>query len=180
MGSWKEQQTLLVILLYIRLLLTLELRLVIVCLDLSHGTMLFVKYRLGCLVGKLKLSQLEEDVWMGDLSLKCKFLRLFALETCKHVSFAMKLSCDSVASSFRRVPRGGIELEQYEDLVNCLATIHLAQMKERWAWSLTGDGDFSVKSVHNLLDDSLLNSNGSPTRWVKEIPIKINIFAWRV
>ncbi|GJY52612.1 RNA-directed DNA polymerase, eukaryota [Tanacetum coccineum] len=42
------------------------------------------------------------------------------------------------------------------------------------------DGDFSVKSVRNLLDDSLLTSNWSPTRWVKEIPIKINIFAWRV
>ncbi|GKB53147.1 RNA-directed DNA polymerase, eukaryota [Tanacetum coccineum] len=43
-----------------------------------------------------------------------------------------------------------------------------------------GNGDFSVKSVRNLLDDSLLNSNGSHTRWVKEIPIKINVFAWRV
>ncbi|GJT71753.1 hypothetical protein Tco_1031039 [Tanacetum coccineum] len=96
-----------------------------------------------------------EYVWMGDLSLKCKFLRLYALETCKHVSITVKLSFDSIASSFRRVPRGGIESEQYEDLVNCLATIHLAQMKDRSAWTLTGDGDFSVKSVQNLLDDSL-------------------------
>ncbi|GJZ06608.1 RNA-directed DNA polymerase, eukaryota [Tanacetum coccineum] len=42
------------------------------------------------------------------------------------------------------------------------------------------DGEFSVKSVRNLFDDSLLSSNGSPTRWVKEIPFKINAFAWRV
>nr|GEV96151.1 RNA-directed DNA polymerase, eukaryota, reverse transcriptase zinc-binding domain protein [Tanacetum cinerariifolium] len=57
-----------------------------------------------------------EDVWMGDLSLKCKYLRLYASETCKHVSITMKLSSDSVGSSFHRVLRGGIESEQYEDL----------------------------------------------------------------
>nr|GEX35115.1 RNA-directed DNA polymerase, eukaryota [Tanacetum cinerariifolium] len=46
--------------------------------------------------------------------------------------------------------------------------------------SLTGSGEFSVKSVRNLLDDSLLSSNSLPTRWVKVIPIKINVFAWKV
>ncbi|GKE16111.1 hypothetical protein Tco_1423688 [Tanacetum coccineum] len=40
--------------------------------------------------------------------------------------------------------------------------------------------DFSVKSVRNLLDDSLLSSDSLPTRWVKEISIKINVFAWKV
>ncbi|GKA10781.1 RNA-directed DNA polymerase, eukaryota, reverse transcriptase zinc-binding domain protein [Tanacetum coccineum] len=43
-----------------------------------------------------------------------------------------------------------------------------------------GNGEFSVKSVRNLIDDSLLSSNLPPTRWVKEIPIKINVFAWNV
>ncbi|PWA55239.1 reverse transcriptase domain, Reverse transcriptase zinc-binding domain protein [Artemisia annua] len=53
-------------------------------------------------------------------------------------------------------------------------------MTDRWSWSLTGDGVFSVKSVRNLVDDSLVSSNMRPTRWVKEVPIKINVFAWRV
>ncbi|GKD70247.1 RNA-directed DNA polymerase, eukaryota, reverse transcriptase zinc-binding domain protein [Tanacetum coccineum] len=43
-----------------------------------------------------------------------------------------------------------------------------------------GNGEFYVKSVRNLIDDSLLSSNLPPTRWVKEIPIKINVFAWKV
>ena len=30
------------------------------------------------------------------------------------------------------------------------------------------------------MDDSLLSSNLPPTKWVKEIPIKINVFAWKV
>lgn len=53
-------------------------------------------------------------------------------------------------------------------------------MNYRWVWSLTGNRDFSVKSVRNLVDDSLLSSNLLPTRWVKEIPIKVNVFAWKV
>nr|GEU98552.1 RNA-directed DNA polymerase, eukaryota, reverse transcriptase zinc-binding domain protein [Tanacetum cinerariifolium] len=58
-----------------------------------------------------------KDVWMGDLSLKFHFLRLYALETYKNISITMKLSFDSVASSFWRVLRGGVESEKYEDLV---------------------------------------------------------------
>ncbi|GKB85016.1 RNA-directed DNA polymerase, eukaryota, partial [Tanacetum coccineum] len=74
------------------------------------------KYRESLWTYIIKEAYILKDVWMGDLSLKCKFPRLYALETCKHVSIAMKLSSDSVSSSFRRGPRGGIESEQYEDL----------------------------------------------------------------
>ncbi|GJV30309.1 RNA-directed DNA polymerase, eukaryota [Tanacetum coccineum] len=41
-------------------------------------------------------------------------------------------------------------------------------------------GDFSVKSTREFIDDSMLPKTDVPTRWVKSIPIKINIFAWRV
>ncbi|GJS43787.1 RNA-directed DNA polymerase, eukaryota [Tanacetum coccineum] len=40
--------------------------------------------------------------------------------------------------------------------------------------------DFSVKSTREFIDDSMLPKTDVPTRWVKSIPIKINIFAWRV
>ncbi|GJW10468.1 reverse transcriptase [Tanacetum coccineum] len=57
-----------------------------------------------------------EDVWMGGLYFKCQFSRLYALETCKHIFIKMKLSFDFVASSFHRIPRRRIGLEQYEEL----------------------------------------------------------------
>ncbi|GJU89933.1 RNA-directed DNA polymerase, eukaryota [Tanacetum coccineum] len=41
------------------------------------------------------------------------------------------------------------------------------------------DGEFKVKAVRNYLDDLLLPSQNAPTRWVKCIPIKVNVFAWR-
>ncbi|GJT62291.1 RNA-directed DNA polymerase, eukaryota [Tanacetum coccineum] len=40
--------------------------------------------------------------------------------------------------------------------------------------------EFHVKSVLNLIDDSLLPHEDVPIRWVNVIPIKIDVFAWRV
>nr|GEW56601.1 putative reverse transcriptase domain-containing protein [Tanacetum cinerariifolium] len=121
-----------------------------------------------------------ENVWMEDLTLKKYFPRLYVLETCKYIFVADKLRLDSIDSSFRRMPRGGIESAQYEELGNDVAHGELVQMKDRWVWTLSGNGKFYVKSVRNLIDDYFLSSNLPPTRWVKEIPIKINVFAWKV
>ncbi|GJS77770.1 RNA-directed DNA polymerase, eukaryota [Tanacetum coccineum] len=43
-----------------------------------------------------------------------------------------------------------------------------------------GDGIFRVKDARYLLDDFFLPKVDTPTRWVKFIPIKLNIFAWKV
>ncbi|GJW51804.1 RNA-directed DNA polymerase, eukaryota [Tanacetum coccineum] len=42
-----------------------------------------------------------------------------------------------------------------------------------------GDGEFRVKEVRNFLDNLFLPSHLESTRWVKYIPIKVNVFAWR-
>nr|GEZ53321.1 RNA-directed DNA polymerase, eukaryota [Tanacetum cinerariifolium] len=43
-----------------------------------------------------------------------------------------------------------------------------------------GDGEFSVASVRNLFDDTFLAEVGAKTRWIKYVPIKVNILAWRI
>nr|GEV09908.1 tobamovirus multiplication protein 3 [Tanacetum cinerariifolium] len=40
--------------------------------------------------------------------------------------------------------------------------------------------EFSVKYVRQLIDDSILPMEEVATRWVKVMPIKINVFDWRV
>ncbi|GJW69240.1 RNA-directed DNA polymerase, eukaryota [Tanacetum coccineum] len=40
-------------------------------------------------------------------------------------------------------------------------------------------GEFSVKDTRLAIDDLVLPSHSEPTRWVKLIPIKINVFMWR-
>ncbi|GKA30426.1 RNA-directed DNA polymerase, eukaryota [Tanacetum coccineum] len=45
-------------------------------------------------------------------------------------------------------------------------------------WDLNRDGCFRVKDVRRLLDDMLLPKSDVPSRWVKQIPIKVNVLAW--
>ncbi|GKC08592.1 RNA-directed DNA polymerase, eukaryota, partial [Tanacetum coccineum] len=79
-----------------------------------------------------------------------------------------------------RLPRGGIESEQYRNLSDAVSDIILPQMHDRWSWSLNASREFSVCSVRNVIDDVYLPKSEVPTRWVKEVPIKINILAWKI
>nr|GEY56841.1 RNA-directed DNA polymerase, eukaryota [Tanacetum cinerariifolium] len=85
-----------------------------------------------------------------------------------------------LVSSFRRNVRGGIEEQQLEHLVALLVSVILSNSNDRWVSDLNGDGVFRVKDVRNLLDEFFLPRTDVPTRWVKNIPIKVNIFAWRL
>ncbi|GKB92473.1 RNA-directed DNA polymerase, eukaryota [Tanacetum coccineum] len=53
-------------------------------------------------------------------------------------------------------------------------------MLDRWFWSLEGSSEFLVKSTRILINDFFHHIGDVLTRWVKLVPIKINIFAWRV
>nr|GEY68089.1 RNA-directed DNA polymerase, eukaryota [Tanacetum cinerariifolium] len=43
-----------------------------------------------------------------------------------------------------------------------------------------GDGEFSVASARNLIDDRTPGVVGSKTRWIEYVPIKVNILVWRI
>ncbi|GJV26540.1 RNA-directed DNA polymerase, eukaryota, reverse transcriptase zinc-binding domain protein [Tanacetum coccineum] len=92
--------------------------------------------------------------WCGDIAFKNLVPRLYALESMKNIEVASKLSHGE-----------GVTLSNSND---------------RWSLSLVGSGDFSVSSVRKLIDNALLPKGISKTRWVKEVPIKINVHAWKV
>nr|GEX61859.1 hypothetical protein [Tanacetum cinerariifolium] len=118
------------------------------------------------------------DNWKGNKPFCDVFPRLFALETEKQITVARKMS-EPVASSFRRLVRGGVEQQQLTDLNSLTNSVSLSSSKDRWVCNISGDGSFSVKAIRNYLDDHFLPSASEPTRWVKSIPLKINVFAWR-
>ncbi|GJW65323.1 RNA-directed DNA polymerase, eukaryota [Tanacetum coccineum] len=95
-----------------------------------------------------------EDSWLTESPLMYVYPRLYALE--------------------------GIEEEQLLSLVDNVASVILSNSNDRWVWSLDSSGEFSVKSTRSYIDDILLPTVGASTRWVKVVPIKINIFAWKV
>ncbi|GJR07923.1 RNA-directed DNA polymerase, eukaryota, reverse transcriptase zinc-binding domain protein [Tanacetum coccineum] len=121
-----------------------------------------------------------EDIWIGHIVLKDLYPRIYALETCKFVKVGTKLTQSSLDFSFRRKPRGGIEQEQYEALLVQVQDVNLVPVSDRWKWSLENSGDFSVASVRKMLDDKMLPDVTTKTRWIKLVPIKVNVHAWKV
>ncbi|GKB41011.1 RNA-directed DNA polymerase, eukaryota [Tanacetum coccineum] len=120
-----------------------------------------------------------KDFWIGDTRLQGMFPRLYALESYKDISVADKIRAP-LYTSFRRDVRGGAEASQLAHLSALLATVTLSQSEDRWTCDLNGEGVFRVKDVRNLLDEHFLPNAGVPTRWIKYVPIKVNIFAWKV
>nr|GEW66678.1 RNA-directed DNA polymerase, eukaryota, reverse transcriptase zinc-binding domain protein [Tanacetum cinerariifolium] len=130
-------------------------------------------------VGNSMRTQFWNDTWVGDTQLRYMFPRIYALEVNKVCTVADNLQ-GSVALSLRRTVRGGVEAHQLDLLQNLIGPAILTNLKDRWVWDLNGEGVFRVKDVHNLLDESFLPKDSTPTRWVKSIPIKINVFVWKV
>nr|GEX25603.1 RNA-directed DNA polymerase, eukaryota [Tanacetum cinerariifolium] len=55
-----------------------------------------------------------EDKWCPGGTLKDRYPRVYALESCKHITVGAKLNQPNLSFSFRRNPRGGCEQEQFE------------------------------------------------------------------
>ncbi|GJZ88311.1 hypothetical protein Tco_0660093 [Tanacetum coccineum] len=121
-----------------------------------------------------------KDRWRGEQRLKEVFPRIYALEVNKHISVAFKFEQTSLASSLRRMPRSGIESEQWDHLLDSLEGVMLSPSEDRWSWDLNGSGEFSVASARRYIDNNRLPDISSKTRWIKEVPIKVNVHAWKV
>ncbi|GJZ55126.1 RNA-directed DNA polymerase, eukaryota [Tanacetum coccineum] len=120
-----------------------------------------------------------EDLWLGEVPFNELFPRLYALENNKECSVAVKMQGE-IDSSFRRHVRGGVETQQLENIQDLVRSKVLSNVDDRWAWDLNGGGDFCVKDARDLVDEVLLPKENVATRWIKTIPIKVNVFAWKL
>ncbi|GJV92859.1 hypothetical protein Tco_1540672 [Tanacetum coccineum] len=116
-----------------------------------------------------------EETWHGDVAFKFLFPRAYALESCKNIDVASKLSQNSLAFTFRREPRGGVEQDQFDSLKAMVEGTSLVNIRDRWIWSLQSSGDFTVASIRKLIDEFTLSEVSSSTRWIKAVPIKVNV-----
>ncbi|GJU32774.1 RNA-directed DNA polymerase, eukaryota [Tanacetum coccineum] len=142
----------------------------------AHGVDLISHCKIR--VGNGMNTSFWNDCWIGDSMLKHLFPRLFALETIKDISVADKFRVP-ITCSFRRPVRGGLEAQQLDHLMGLIESTLLSNSEDRWVWDLNGDGIFCVKDVRNLLDETFLPKADTPTRWIKCIPIKVNVFVWK-
>nr|GEV91264.1 RNA-directed DNA polymerase, eukaryota, nucleotide-binding alpha-beta plait domain protein [Tanacetum cinerariifolium] len=101
-------------------------------------------------LGNGTVTSFWEDVWRGDATLKSLYPILFALDSSKSITIAMKLSQDSLCYSFRRAIRGGVEQAPVDH------------------------------EHGRVIDDCSLPVVSSKTKWVNVVPIKVNTHAWKV
>nr|GEX01688.1 RNA-directed DNA polymerase, eukaryota, reverse transcriptase zinc-binding domain protein [Tanacetum cinerariifolium] len=67
-----------------------------------------------------------------------------------------------------------------KELEAILNGFQLPVMQDRWFWSLESSSVFTVASVKRCIDDKMLPDVSSKTRWVKAVPIKVNVLAWKI
>nr|GEX29029.1 hypothetical protein [Tanacetum cinerariifolium] len=112
-----------------------------------------------------------QDVILAIHSLQSK-------DMCKSISVAEKMGHPSLSHSFRRMPRGGVEQKNYDLLYSKVTDLVLSNISDGWYWSLEGPQEFSVKSSRILIDNTILPKAEVPTRWLRVVPIKVNVHAW--
>ncbi|CAH1421339.1 unnamed protein product [Lactuca virosa] len=109
-----------------------------------------------------------------------RFGRLFSLATNQDAWVSEFWSSVGWKFHWRRGIRGGVESTQFDDLVELLSPIRLGVLPDKCIWDLDPSGIFSVSSTRNWVDVMRLPLGSFPTRWNRFVPIKINIFLWRV
>ncbi|GJS49170.1 RNA-directed DNA polymerase, eukaryota [Tanacetum coccineum] len=92
------------------------------------------------------------DSWFSGGVLKDICPRLFALENSKQVTV----------------------------LHEVIKTVKLVPMEDRWVWNLENSGLFTVSSLRKKIDAKRLARVAEATRWIKFVPIKVNVLAWKV
>nr|GEX61569.1 RNA-directed DNA polymerase, eukaryota, reverse transcriptase zinc-binding domain protein [Tanacetum cinerariifolium] len=99
---------------------------------------------------------------------------LYEMETQKKIDVASKLSHSGLDVSFCLPPRGGVEIQQFENMKEKVEGRIVADMMNRWFWALEGSGEFTIMSVRKLIDDIMLPKVSTKTCRIKLVPIKMN------
>ena len=79
---------------------------------------------------RLENSMFWDDTWLGEVSFKVLYKRLYDLETRQSISVAEKLGHPYLIHSFHRLPRGGVEQELLDLLSSNVADIVLPNMAD--------------------------------------------------
>ncbi|GJV43622.1 RNA-directed DNA polymerase, eukaryota, reverse transcriptase zinc-binding domain protein [Tanacetum coccineum] len=92
-----------------------------------------------------------DESWCGNSLLKVSFPHVYALEGDKKSKVAQRINNLDWNTVLRRAPRGGVD-----------------------------PNGFSVASARKFIDEHILPCGLSCTRWNKGVPIKVNVFMWRL
>jgi len=126
------------------------------------------------------------DWWVGGVSLRDRFSRLFELSMSKWVSifdmFQLGWGENGEAWKWRR-RLFAWEEEQAGELCLLLQNVTLqVDNEDRWLWMLEKSNVYFVRSAYNFMTSQpLVDSQvDAKSLWHKDIPLKVVVFAWRL
>nr|GEV68415.1 RNA-directed DNA polymerase, eukaryota, reverse transcriptase zinc-binding domain protein [Tanacetum cinerariifolium] len=105
--------------------------------------------------------------------------RVYALERDKRCTVAQRINSSDWSNVLRRLPRGCIESNQFSALLDATRDVLLSDQEDGSKWALNPTG-FTVASARKHIDEHILIGGFTTTRWPKCVPIKVNVFMWRM
>jgi hypothetical protein len=123
-----------------------------------------------------KSTHFWEDTWLGDKPLAQQYPSLFSIVKRKQVMVASMLGHNPLNIAFHRSLTGN-KWDRWLHLVNRLMAVTLSSEQDKFVWSLTTSGAFTVKSMY--LD--YMNGHTKYFKkfiWKTKLPLKIKIFMW--
>ncbi|XP_076936463.1 uncharacterized protein LOC143603585 [Bidens hawaiensis] len=122
--------------------------------------------------------------WLSDEPLRDKFPDLFNLERKKRVCVSGRLRFQSnvriITWEWSRSPSTVEEVESKQQLELMLQQVRIANNQDTWVWIDGKDLGFSVASIKRWLRHTGNSDERFGFTWSKWVPIKCNIFMWRV
>ncbi|GJX36639.1 RNA-directed DNA polymerase, eukaryota, reverse transcriptase zinc-binding domain protein [Tanacetum coccineum] len=128
--------------------------------------------------------RLKQTTWGSILSsvkrLKDKGIDLISLCSRKLGNGESTRFWEDTCTVLSRIPRGGVESNQFEALKAAIGNVFLTDQSDTWQWTLNVAAGYSVAPARVLVDDTVLEVGLVATRWNRHIPIKVNVFLWRL
>ncbi|XP_071704508.1 uncharacterized protein [Rutidosis leptorrhynchoides] len=132
------------------------------------------------IIGDGSLTSFWHEHWIGDNKLSVLFPRLLRLDELPDITVINRFTDSRLVWNWRR-QLAGRALGDFENLMSLLSSVTLdGNQQDKWNWSGTADGLFSVKVLSNAIDEHVLSSSSSPTGTLRNLaPKKVEVFVWR-
>ncbi|KAK9064831.1 hypothetical protein SSX86_016213 [Deinandra increscens subsp. villosa] len=139
---------------------------------------------LRCRVGDGSLAEFWQDNWAGVGRLRDVFPELYKLEKWKNVKVNSRVRMVGECASFNwewvsNSGAGGLG-ELIGDCEMLLGEVKLTDGRDRWGWGLKFVEEFEVGLVKEAVQERLFGSFEENFVWLNWLPIKINMFGWKV
>ncbi|XP_071686811.1 uncharacterized protein [Rutidosis leptorrhynchoides] len=131
-------------------------------------------------MGNGSKTKMWKDTWLGNEPLCSRFNRIFHLDVDPDCFVADRRSNNSWLWHWNREQLGGRNDSVLVELHQLVDAVSVSKTEDKKYWILSPHSGYSVSNTRRLIDDVLLPSLQSSTRWSKSIPKKVNIFLWRL